>query len=267
MLPEFATLVASCTCINQKLVNGWITDVWNLTQDNVALAVKCYQALLAGGLGTAEISAMERLLLDQGLPLRELLIDHENAKPNITRADVCELAAAASFVANDGWPSDTLHMPNVPKGSRAKSESGIDAMAITLDASAPDTELSAIELLHLGSVKHTIVASTYDVMSKLLRSVSLTELSVNYVCQQVRVLVGNLQAQGVQRPERAYMMLRDYPSKSARVNVSAAAVVDQDAYSDISARLEAMLPQVPDGAARLRVITMPELANLHERCV
>jgi len=262
---EFEAALSECTCVDHRVINGWNVDTWRMTDFGVERVTECYRALLVGVLDSSGAPEIEKLLLDEGVPLRALLIDEEGSADRITRSDACELAAAVSFVAHDKWPLESLHMPNVPKGSRAKSESGIDVMAIMLNPDAPMEELATDERLLLGSVKHTVVTPTADLLSKLIHSVSTDELTPVYVAQQLRVLAGRLEQAGEPRSGRVFLMLRQFLNAD-HVKISAVAVVDSEAINDVETRLSRRLPHVKIGAAHLRIIAVPNLPTIHERC-
>jgi hypothetical protein len=88
-----------------------------------------------------------------------VLIDTDGSRDLVTRADLCELAAAASLLAADGWRGDRLMMPNIPKASRRRSESGFDAMSTTLLPEGAG-EVAEGELLLLASVSDRGQAGT-----------------------------------------------------------------------------------------------------------
>jgi hypothetical protein len=118
---------------------GWTTDTWELGADDVERLLQAYRELLSPSTYDQQV---QDLLLERGIDLNALLVDEGNARELITRADLCELAAAASLLAASGWPARRLHMTNVPKGSRKKSESGIDAISTTLAQAGPGSWLT-----------------------------------------------------------------------------------------------------------------------------
>jgi hypothetical protein len=81
----------------------------------------------------------------------------------------------------------------------------------------------------------------------------------------LRVLAGRLEQSGEQRSVRVFLMLRNFLDLD-HVKVSAVAVVDSDALADFERRLPNRLPHVDAGEAYLRVIVVPNLPTLHERC-
>jgi len=235
-----------------------------MDQTAVDAVILAYEALLLGGIGTAgPAHPVEAMLQSRGIPLRDLLIDAPRSSAIITRADFSELAAVSSLIAEEDWPIDQTHMPNVPKGSRKKSESGIDAMAAELDATGPDAELTDDDLLMLASVKHTLAAKTATLRTNLLASVT-TELTMPYLVQQIRVFAGALEKAGVVGTTRPFLHLNDFPQPE-RVTVHAVAVVDSSVADKFINSLSS-LPAAPTASHRFRVICVPELATIHNRC-
>lgn len=259
---ELLVLAAGCVCTGARTVRGWDLDRWDLDDDDVARAVATYTALL---LGDTDPDADE-ILLDAGVTLDELLLDAPGRNDRITRADVVELVAAASAIAQDSWPSGTLHMPNVPKMARGKSDSGVDAMAADLQDSPPD-DLGPDDVLYLASVKHTVKTTSADLRYKLLESVGPDELSTAYMAGQLRVFHGELLRAGVPRTtaRRVYRFIRDWPDPM-HVRILAVAAVAPAMAGDLNAQLNAHLPEVPPGLYRLRAVTIPDLPTLHSLC-
>jgi len=130
---ELIGLSDGCSCTNHRQIRSWDVDDWLLDDDDVDRAVAAYTALLRGD---TDPDAGE-ILIQAGVVLDDLLISRPKAVSQVTRADVVELIAAASLLAEDGWPLDTMHMPNVPKMARGKSDSGIDVIAARLDDTPP----------------------------------------------------------------------------------------------------------------------------------
>lgn len=244
-------------------VRGWHVDIWHMDAAAVDIAVGAYNAVIAGGATDPVIA----LLAEAELDLTKLLIDEDNDKENITRSDLTELAAAASLVAAPGCSIDEMHMPNVPKMSRKKSDSGIDVAVVTLDTTATESdELQETEHLTIASVKHTIDNTSGGMRWKLVDSLSDRELSQAYLTSQLRVLNGRLQQEGMsaQMAARIYLFLRDFP-RVGSVDLFAIGVVDSDLESDFLHQIS-MLPDADKGNRSFRGILLPGLRRIHERC-
>ncbi len=178
---EILELASACTpSKHSSPVDDWTVDIWRMTDDHVELAIAAYTALLAGGVNFE--SEIAEILSDEGIDLHQMLMADGSGTEKITRADLCELVLAASLIGADGGLSDRLFMPNVPKMSRRKSDSGIDIFEARLDR-AETGGLLSMESLHLTSVKHSISPSTYDVRSKLQVSISEKELHPTYMTE------------------------------------------------------------------------------------
>lgn len=251
-----------CSVTTAGEVNGWSVETWELGADDVDAAILVYEAVLAGG-ATDPVVA---LLAEQGIDIEVLLVDDEASKDDITRADVTELIAAASIVAVDGWKTDELHMPNVPKMSRRKSESGIDIFGIRLDDAPDHEDLGPDEALGVASVKHTVKDSAGAMRWKLASSLSDREMSKVYLTQQLRVLNGHLRQEGLSTgaAARVYLFLRDFPTAMG-VHVVAVAVVDPNLRDDLAHHVT-LLPQSPGGRRTFRQILVPGLSTLAARC-
>jgi hypothetical protein len=260
---ELLALARGCVSTNQRVIRGWEVDEWRMTEDDVARLADVYRAVLLGDTA-ASGSNIASLLEAQQVKLEALLLDDEGANDRVTRADAVELAGAASLLLADGWPPDTLHMPNVPTLSRAKSESGNDAMAVRLDDEAL-TELTSDELLYVASVKHTTASRTSDVRLKLVRSVTSPEMSTATMTRNLRVFTAWLKGKGLrqEQAERVYLFLRDWPDFNC-VRIHAIAAIDLSQADDFESQLQ-QLPPVDRGTYRLRVLLIPDLATLHER--
>lgn len=245
-----------------QAANGWTVEIWELDDDDVDAAIAVYAAVLGGGATDPVIA----LLAEQGIDLPTLLIDEAAAKDDITRSDLTELIAAATLLAVDGWSASELHMPNVPKMSRRKSDSGIDVFAVRLEDVAGGEELGPAEALELVSVKHTIDDSAAGMRWKLATSLSDRELSKAYVAQQLRVLSGHLRREGstLEAAARVYFFLRDFP-KAVGIHLVAAGIVAPGLKDDLAHHVT-LLPENPGGRLTFRQIFVPELPTVAERC-
>lgn len=267
MLPhgadEMRDLASCCSVTASTVVNGWRVDHWTLDQGNIDQIAVLYRATLVPNIG----AEMEEIVLDNGITLSEVLIDRAHARDVITRSDATELAAAASFLGVDEWPEETLSMPNVPKMSRRKSDSGFDAMAVSLIDQFAVDDLVDGERLYIGSVKHSIQPGGRGVRLALVNSLGARELTQTYVGRQMLVLHGNLIREGMERrlADRLFNFLRNFPAPEF-VSLHGAIVIDSSAVGAVSDDL-ANLPQLQSNESRsLRIINLPDLARLHERC-
>ena len=239
--------------------SGWTADCWTLDADDIGRLLDAYRELLSPSYD----QKVRELLQGHGIDLDALLVDEGGSRDLITRADLCELAAAASLLAASGWPPGRLHMPNVPKGSRKKSESGIDAVSTTLLAGEAG-DLAVGELLQLASVKHTITSAA-SLRAELVTSV-MKEFTQVYLATQLRVYEERLrQLEPGLETDRVFLFLDGFPD-AGHVRIVAVAVVDPGLEQDLAARL-LRLPDVPDGVYSMRILYVPGLASLHERAV
>ena len=260
---EIVALAEHCVIVVGDDSNGWHVDAWRMDDDDVAGAVAVYAAVLGGGVTDPVVALLE----EEGLDLEALLIDTKHGKDDITRSDLTELAAAASLVAAPGCDIDRMHMPNVPKMSRRKSDSGVDIFVAILSQDADLNELQADEGLTIVSVKHTIDDKSAGGMRwKLADSLSNRELSIPYLASQLRVLNARMRQEGlaIGPAARIYLFLRDFPDHNI-VDLFAIGVVDPDLEDDLSHQIE-LLPEADQSNRTFRMILMPGLRNVHERC-
>jgi hypothetical protein len=259
---ELLLLAERCACSEPENIHGWHVDIWSLDDDAVRRLFDTYRAVLLGDTETDD--AYAQLLNEAGIPLDELLIDEEDANDRITRADAVELAGAASLLAADNWPPNTLHMPNVPAMSRAKSDSGNDVTAVILLGEA-GSGLIIGERLFVASVKHTVSADIADVRRKLTKSVFPKTLTASYMALQLRVFSARLAESGMPAADskRVFLFLRNWPDFNY-VQIHAIAGVDASNAGVIDEELE-KLPLVEDHTYRFRVLLIPDLTTLHER--
>ena len=194
--------------------------------------------------------------------LSNLLLAGEEASPTITRADMCELAAAASLLALDGIDVDTLHMPNVPKGERSGSVPGIDAMAAFLDEDGEASSFSDDEFVVMCSAKHTI-ADAGDLRRKVVASLDEEEaLTMPYVAGRLRRLEGRLAERGIDA-RRVYLALSDFPDPEF-VRLVGVGVVPLDMQSQQVAGLR-HLPPDTSGCRHFRCLAVADLGLLMKR--
>lgn len=244
---------------DQGVVQGWQSSIWRLTDDDCQRAAATYEAIILGGTNESVID----LLVESGIDLEAFLVDE--GKADITRSDVTEIIAAASMLASDGCDVDRIHMPNIPKMSRKKSDSGLDVVDILLDPTTESDDLSDTERITIASVKHTTDVSSGNLRYALAKSVT-DELSGPYMAVQLRVVNGRLLTEGwdASVAARVYLFLRQFPTSGA-VTLVAVAAVDTKLEADI-AHHATLLPEDEIGNKKFRVITIPEIARLHEKC-
>jgi hypothetical protein len=199
-----------------------------------------------------------RQLEDDGIDLGFLLREEERALDRITRSDLSEIAGAASMIAMDGIDPVLMNLPNVPKGTRAVSERGIDIVAARISEGDSDTELGSDERLLICSVKHT-VADGRDMYQKLLGSLNERALTRVYVTSQLRVLHGRLQERGLDA-DRIWLALRNFPDPRF-VTLIGVAAADQP-HSDEFASALSGLPEVQPGGHRITRLLIPGLMEL-----
>jgi len=260
---ELIVLGSRCILETGPAVNGWSTDIWRMTEADVSVAIDAYAALLSTGI--EQDDEVAALLNDAGIDFKSLLIGVGEGTEKITRGDLCELVLAATLIG-EGSDPDRMVMPNVPKMSRRKSDSGIDIFEAASDATTSGTALQAHERLGLTSVKHSIKADTSDLRYKLIASLSETELNPGYVMSQLRWLAGHMEASGWTKAQsrRLFLFSRDFPHKD-HVSLMAGAVVDSAAESHMLNQLK-QLPENADRSAHFRVVTFPGLTTAHTRC-
>lgn len=259
---QLLALAAQCLIRQLPETNGWRIDTWEMDSSNVDAAIRVYAAVLKGGAADPVVA----LLVGAGVDLAEILADAEHRKDDITRSDITELTAAASMIAAPGCDVDSMHMPNVPKMSRRKSESGVDIFAVTLKKTAGQDELYDEELLTVASVKHSIDKSTGGLRWKLADSLSDKELSTVYMATQLRVLNARLMQEGFTQEEasRIYLFLRSFPHPE-HVELFAVGVVEPNLKQDFSHQVD-LLPSVNKPGRTFRMIFFPGLAHVHNRC-
>jgi hypothetical protein len=260
---EVLALADRCNAEELDDVNGWSVDLWRMDDDDVASAVAVYEAVLLGGATDAVVT----LLDDAGLDLSALLLDEDRSKDDITRSDLTELTAAATLIALDACDVDLLQMPNVPKMSRRKSDSGIDIFEVVLDDDESASEIGEDERLTIASVKHSVnKTSTAGLRWKLADSLSEREITVPYMTGQLRVLNGRLRQEGRSEDSaaRVYLFLRDFPALSS-IHLIAVGVVSPELEDDLKHHVS-LLPDRAASDRTFRIILLPDLENVQDRC-
>ena len=255
---ELRRLADGCDVLGELDAQGWHIDAWQMEDRDVDAAVAVYDAVLAGGMTARAADA----LLSAGIDV-EAILEEDESRDDITRSDVAEFTAAASLVADPGCTTDTMHMPNVPKMSRRKSDSGIDIFEVILSRTAQDDELLEDESLTVASVKHTLDTSTSTLRLNLANSLSLSRV---YLYEQLRVINGKLRQEGYSEDAaaRLYYFLREFPDAD-RVALYAVAVVDPGLENDLRHHIT-LLPEITRDNTTFRMIFMPGLVDVHLRC-
>jgi len=260
---ELVSLAARCFIDHLPEVNGWQLDRWTLDAGAVDDAVALYAAVLAGGATDPVVD----LLAASGLDLTALLNDAQHSKDDITRSDLTELTAAASLVADPGCDPDQMHMPNVPKMSRRKSDSGVDIFVVQVREAPDSQDLTDGEHLTVASVKHSVdPKSASGLRWKLDDSLTPGQLSAPYLTSQLRVLNARLRQEGLnsRSASRVYLFLRDFPQPD-KVDLFAMGVVDPDLQDNLNHQVQ-LLPRVHGGNSRFRMILLPGLRDIDKRC-
>lgn len=271
MLPhgtgKLSALAAQCSTTAVVSVNGWDVDVWDMTASDVDLAVDVYNEVLAAD--KTPTDPVIAKLSSQGVDLLKLLGAPGTGLELVTRADIAECAAAASVIAEDGYLTTSMLMPNIPKMARRKSDSGVDVFDVKLasPAAGPDAPLGAGERLGLTSVKHTLSAGAagrlrLDIQYSMSPKV---DLSQTYLAAQLRVVEGRLRDGGMPAADagRVFFFLPDFPDETW-VAMCGVAVVDPSLRADMVDQMK-NLPTVA-GGHKFRIVTFPDLANVHTRC-
>lgn len=255
---ELVTLAAAEVVVEAD-VNGWSIDVWDMSGAALAALKDLYTSVITGDIEADLVDALD----DDGIDVVALFYDERDTETRhrTTRADLSEFAAAAAWVAVNMWPLDTLHMPNMPKDSRDRSESGIDVMSLVLDDGAHGAPLVDGEMLYVGSVKHTI-SDLGDLRRKLVNSIdSTSELTQAYMLRQLRVFVERLRERGI-AAQRAFLFLGEELSVPSRVMVALAGAADSALRVEYLEEIE-NLPQVTaDRCCRLLLI--PNISDLQD---
>jgi hypothetical protein len=155
-------------------------------------------------------------------------------------------------------------MPNIPKGSRRRSESGIDIMTASLEVDAPVDSLLETEVVYLGSVKHTTTGRNDHLVRALTASVTTT-FTPEYLTCQLRVLDYIVHSRlPAARRGRLFLILREFPHVP-HVRIAAVSAVDLSQLD--SAVLETDdLPIVSPNVYQFRVIGVHHLSSLHTLC-
>lgn len=264
MLPhardEIAALAEQCALVTLDPVHGWNVQQWVLTEDDVQRAVTAYRALLAVDLDDELDELLAELGVDRlGPPPTSA--QHER----VMRADAVELMAAATLIAFDEADLDDLHMPNVPKMSTYKSDSGIDVMGIELSAGASGPIVDG-ERLILVSVKHTIDQYASGLRGELEKSVT-DDWPAPYLLRQLTTLHGRMRQGGVseETSRRVFYFLRE-TLRHPRVRVVCVGAAAPPPHCNLPDQpIQLSQTQMPD--AHFRMLLIPSVGSLHEKLV
>lgn len=264
-LAEIQQLAAAGEIADEEPVAGWAIARWDLGQAERALAVSAYRAVVAAD--SAEWDEVADALAANGVDVAELFFETtatDAAVAKTVRGDVGELVAGALTLRLDANQPDDLFLQNIPKGSLAKSESGLDIALVLFDHEATAAELEPHESLVLGSAKHTMT-DLGQLRRSLVASVS-TEWSQPYIAQQLRVLHARLKSEDRHvRPERLFRLL-ECELGGEQLPINAVALIDSDRRDDFEDEL-AKLANAGGDFQRFAVVTVPSLAELHEACL
>ena len=257
---ELRLLADGCVLEDHGEVRGWPLSIWRLTQEDADAAVAAYAALLAADVG----ETVTDVLKASGVDLKALLYD-ANGKDEITRADLTELAAAATMIAYDDCHVDRMHMPNVPKMSRRRSDSGLDVVDILLSDDTEAEDLLSGERLVITSVKHTISDSSGSMRYALAKSLD-EDLTPSYVAAQLRTLNGRLRQEcmDIRLANRVFLFLRDF-SKSEFVKLIAVGATSPEIEDDAKHHTT-LLPLQTDSRKMYRILLVPGIKTIHQKC-
>jgi hypothetical protein len=268
MLPHgvgaISTLAATCVPVPATSVNGWDVDVWEMTAAEVDLAVNIYKAVISADVNPND--AIFAAMKAQGVDIANVLTAPGTGLDMVTRSDIAELAAAASMVAIDGCAPDRMHMPNIPKMARRRSDSGVDIFDVDIVAGSTSPAIDPGEFLRIGSVKHLTTTNASGLRGHIAKSLSSTdELTPAYLGQQLRVLHGNLLKEGHSTTDanRVLLFYLNFP-KSSEVRLHGVAVVEPGVKHKLLAQM-VNLPTVTT-PHRFRIVTFPGLSTIHTRC-
>jgi len=250
------SLSSMCIFVDHAAKNGWDVDEWEVSPAALDAVVTTYRQILLIGELSEEI---QKVLEADGIDLDSLLRDDASAVEKLTRADLTEIAAAASMIAREGAAVETMLMPNVPKGERSTSCPGIDIMAVCLRSRENVPDLLDGEMFYICSVKHTI-SDPSDLRYKLVDSLAQQNLNRAYFASQLRLLHGRLADQGL----RCDRLLLAVTSEGAQRHVKLIAVGALDIRQrEAFIRQMNNLPEVPPGKRRFRHLLINDIAALH----
>jgi hypothetical protein len=203
---ELRAIADACNFQERAQQHGWSVDCWCLTTEDTDLIRSAYRALLTPGVLADALS----LLVEDGVDVSHVFVGaggaDEDQLARVTRADMIELAAAATLLAREGVAESTIVMPNVPKRTRAHSAPGIDVLGAIFDTGGNTSSLNPSDRLFVVSVKHSI-GDPGSLRYGLAQSLSQDALTLPYVAAQLRVFHGQLQERGIQA-SKVMLLLR-----------------------------------------------------------
>ena len=255
VLPSLLALADACETTNPVETAGWVTDEWSLSERARERLLAAYrQALVPPG----SEPAVRRLIQD-GVDLWSKVRPKVPQHELVIRADLAEFAAAAALLHAGEIQVATLDLANVPKGSARASEHGFDAASLVLDPDGRLDELSARDVLIVGSTKHTLT-DVRSLVDALRDSISDAMWTADEVFAQFRLYYGFLETASVVGREKLWLIFAELPDLS-HVRLIGTAVVDRDGL-DALRGLTQSLP--PNRTTRgLRRIGIRDLAGIH----
>lgn len=276
LLAPLLPLVDCCAIQECDPCNDWPIDLWELDSNSVGILVSAYRQLLlidAPDPVMAQVHQEAELL---GLNLEIIFLDEERLETasresridfqKKVRADLTELAAAASLISSEAVRLDDVVMPNIPKRKRTTSEHGLDFIAISPDAfrMAPGNDnarphIAPDDRLHVGSVKHTIGVSG-NMCQTAIDSVSDTELSVSYLQSELRVFLQRLDGRC---PRVLLVLSAEY--RARHLSIFAIGAFPTASKSKVEAELLNRLPQRDAPVPRFRQLSIIGLETLHDQ--
>jgi hypothetical protein len=248
-------LAGLITCTTPIVIATWIVDSCTFTRDAVDALLTAYRSTLRPPLD----DAVEATLRADGLDPDLLFTDPLSADEVTTRADIAELAAAASVLQTEGLDVEFCELANVPKRSRRVSEHGADFFGASFDPRGHPTRWQREERLHIGSVKSS-AGSGNDAARAAIDSLSSESWSVARVAAELRVFMHRLTAVGV-APDRLPLALVSYPD-GAKITFWAVGVA---ATAPDAAALASRVFSSSPPLRRFRALAIDGFERIHER--
>lgn len=258
---ELALVAGACRNHPAEPIRGWTVDVWEVSSVALAHLAAAYRLLIVPE--NIEEQVLAALTEEQVSVSQILYGPASSSTAGITRADMVELAVAASLLAVEGAPIERMVLANVPKGPRNRSEPGLDVLSVVLAELEDPPHLQDFERLFIVSAKHSIAPGLGDLRRKLEDSVSDNQLSVTYLGPQLRLFEHRLWSQGV-NAKRVYKFLSQIPFLDPRhVSIVAAGAADASRRSEFASEIQKLKPS-KSGLRHLRQVLIPDLAQLQE---
>jgi hypothetical protein len=268
-LTSLPALVDTVACSDRVTSRGWICDTWEVDSEAEDALRACHTELIDGHAQDDDsIRALAQILTGRGVDLDERLrFKHgdRDTVDRVTRADGCELLAVASGIAEDSWPLDRTHMPNIPKQYRARSESGIDAIAADLNPQGPSETLGTDERVYFASVKHTPGRDVAALRRELVHSIGPGEWTPVYLTRQLYIFVEQLSTAHPRiLARRAFLVLDGDFLQLSSTTILLVSAVDLQMV-DEARKDQSNLASVPVGTYQHRIVGIEDLARLHQR--